>query len=136
MSAEPTITISTSNGSISTGPIPMCDFRSAIDQMTAADRKRRKAPPVKNTPEDHAVTDQAYSVAADELRQFIEQFEHLEAEKKEIAQRQKEVMAEAKARGYSTPAMKKIIAERKRDRDDLAEESAIVEMYRAALGMA
>lgn len=80
--------------------------------------------------------DQAYGVAADELRQFIEQFEQLEAEKKDITGRQKEIMAEAKARGYDTAAMKKIIAMRKRDRDDLAEEEAILEMYKTALGMA
>ncbi|MBC9248197.1 DUF2312 domain-containing protein [Paracoccus sp. 11-3] len=79
--------------------------------------------------------DHAYSVAADELRQFIEQFEQLEAEKKDIAERQKEVMAEAKARGYDTKVMKKIVALRKRDRDDVAEEEAILEMYKTALGM-
>ena len=79
--------------------------------------------------------DQAYSVAADELRQFIEQFEQLEAEKKDITERQKEVMGEAKARGYDTKVMKKIVALRKRDRDDLAEEEAILEMYKQALGM-
>ena len=79
--------------------------------------------------------DQAYSVAADELRQFIEQFEQLEAEKKDIAERQKEVMAEAKARGYDTKVMKKIVALRKRDRDDIVEEEAILEMYKQALGM-
>ena len=80
--------------------------------------------------------DQAYSVAADELRQFIEQFEQLEAEKKDITERQKEVMGEAKARGYDTKVMKKIVALRKRDRDDIAEEEAILEMYKQALGMA
>lgn len=79
--------------------------------------------------------DQAYSVAADELRQFIEQFEQLEAEKKDITERQKEVMAEAKARGYDTAVMKKIISLRRRDRDDIAEEEAILEMYKQALGM-
>lgn len=79
--------------------------------------------------------DQAYSVAADELRQFIEQFEQLEAEKKDVTERQKEIMAEAKARGYDTKVMKKIVALRKRDRDDIAEEEAILEMYRQALGM-
>jgi uncharacterized protein (UPF0335 family) len=79
--------------------------------------------------------DQAYSVAADELRQFIEQFEQLDAEKKDITERQKEVMGEAKARGYDTKVMKKIVALRKRDRDDIAEEEAILEMYKQALGM-
>ena len=79
--------------------------------------------------------DHAYNVAADELRQFIEQYEQLEAEKKDVTERQKEVMAEAKARGYDTKVMKKVIALRKRDRDDIAEEEAVLEMYKEALGM-
>ena len=41
----------------------------------------------------------AYSVTADELRQFIERFEQLEAEKADVAEQQKELMAEAKGRG-------------------------------------
>jgi uncharacterized protein (UPF0335 family) len=80
-------------------------------------------------------TPDAYHVTAEELRQFIERYEHLEAEKKDIAEQQKEVMAEAKGRGYDTRVMRKVIALRKRDRDDLAEEEAILEMYKAALGM-
>ncbi len=47
--------------------------------------------------------DASYRVTADELRQFIERFERLEAEKKDIADQQKEVIAEAKARGYNYP---------------------------------
>ena len=79
--------------------------------------------------------DTAYRIAADELRQFIEQFEQLEAEKKDISDQQQEVMTEAKARGYATKVMRKIIAMRKRNRDDLAEEEAILETYKTALGM-
>ena len=80
--------------------------------------------------------DHAYNVAADELRQFIEQYEQLESQKKDVAEQQKELMAEAKARGYDTKVMRKVIALRKRDKDDIAEEEAILEMYKAALGMA
>lgn len=80
--------------------------------------------------------DSTYSVTADELRQFIERYEHLEAEKKDIADQQKEVMAEAKGRGYDTGALRKIIAIRKRKPDDIAEEEAVIEVYKAALGMA
>ena len=80
--------------------------------------------------------DRSYGVAADELRQFIEQYEQLESEKKDVTERQKELMAEAKARGYDTKVMRKVIALRKRDKDDIAEEEAILEMYKAALGMA
>jgi uncharacterized protein (UPF0335 family) len=79
--------------------------------------------------------DATYRVTADELRQFVERWERLEAEKKDIADQQKEVMAEAKGRGYDTKVIRKVIALRKRDRDDIAEEEAILEMYKQALGM-
>jgi uncharacterized protein (UPF0335 family) len=69
------------------------------------------------------------------LRQFIERYERLEMEKKDLADQQKEVMAEAKGRGYDTRVMRKLVAMRKRDREDLAEEEAVLEMYRQALGM-
>lgn len=78
----------------------------------------------------------SYGVAAGELRQFIERFERLEQEKKDIADAQKEVMAEAKGRGYDTKVMRKVIALRKRDKDEIAEEEAVLEMYKSALGMA
>jgi uncharacterized protein (UPF0335 family) len=81
------------------------------------------------------ITEATYRVTADELRQFIERFERLELEKREIADQQKEVMAEAKGRGYDTKAMRKIITLRKRDKNDIAEEEAVLEMYKEALGM-
>lgn len=77
----------------------------------------------------------SYRVTADELRQFVERFERLEAEKRDIAEQQKEVMAEAKGRGYDTRVMRKLIALRKRDAADLAEEEAVLDLYRQALGM-
>jgi uncharacterized protein (UPF0335 family) len=76
-----------------------------------------------------------YNVTADELRQFVERFEQLESEKKDVAEQQKELMAEAKGRGYDTKVLKMVIAIRKRKPDDLAEEEAILEMYKSALGM-
>lgn len=81
------------------------------------------------------MTDNAYGIAAGELRQFIEQYERLEAEKNDLAEQQKELMTEAKARGYETKAMRRLIALRKRDPDDIAEEEALLELYKAALGM-
>ena len=84
---------------------------------------------------DTATNAESYRVTADELRQFIERYERLEMEKKEIADQQKEVMAEAKGRGYDTRVIRKVIALRKRDKDDIAEEEAVLEMYKEALGM-
>jgi uncharacterized protein (UPF0335 family) len=77
----------------------------------------------------------SYNVAADELRQFIERIEQLDAEKRDLAEQQKEVMSEAKGRGYDTKVMRKVIALRKRKPDDIAEEEAILDMYKSALGM-
>lgn len=101
----------------------------------AASRVAKGKPPVKETPEDKAVTDGVYRVAANELRQFVERVERLEAEKKDIAEQIKEVYAESKSRGYDNKAMRKLIALRKRDKDALAEEEAVLEMYKEALGM-
>ena len=93
-------------------------------------------PPMKNTPEDQAVADRAYSVAAGELRQIVERIEAMEAEIDERKRDLKEIFAEAKARGYDSKVLRKVVALRKRDKDDVAEEEAILEMYKSALGMA
>ena len=77
----------------------------------------------------------SYRVAGEELRQFVERFERLEIEKKDISDQQKEVMAEAKSRGYDTRIIRKIVSLRKRDLEDVAEEEAILSMYKTALGM-
>lgn len=101
--------------------------------MEAAARKGRI--PIRETEADRAVADHAYAVTADELRQFIERFEQLESEKKDVNEQQMELMAEAKGRGYDTKVMKKVIALRRRKPDEIAEEEAILDMYKAALGM-
>lgn len=80
-------------------------------------------------------TDTTYRVTADELRQFIERIERLDADKKDLTEQQKEVMSEAKGRGYDTGVMRKIIALRKRDSDDISEEEAVMDLYKEALGM-
>ena len=79
--------------------------------------------------------DATYRVTANELRQFVERIERLDSEKKDLAEQQKEVMAEAKSRGYDTKVLRKVISLRKRDKDDIAEEEAVLEMYKEALGM-
>jgi uncharacterized protein (UPF0335 family) len=70
-----------------------------------------------------------------EIRQFVEQHERLEAEKKDIAEAQKEVMAEAKGRGYDVKVLRSVIALRKLSPDDRDEAEAILDMYKTALGM-
>ncbi|HEU0221510.1 MAG TPA: DUF2312 domain-containing protein [Paracoccaceae bacterium] len=84
---------------------------------------------------DEAPQTDRYRITTGELRQFVERYERLDQEKRDIADQQKEVMAEAKARGYDTRALRKIIALRRRDPQEVTEEEAIVQLYREALGM-
>jgi uncharacterized protein (UPF0335 family) len=80
------------------------------------------------------MTDQ-YQITADQLRSFIERYETLEAEKKDIAEQQKEVLVEAKFCGYDTTIMREIIKLRKMAPDERAEKEAILQVYLDALGM-
>jgi uncharacterized protein (UPF0335 family) len=81
-------------------------------------------------------TNGTYHIAADQLRSIIERVERLEADKREIAEAQKEVFAEAKGQGYCTKTVRKIIALRKKDPDEVSEEEILLDTYKSALGMA
>jgi uncharacterized protein (UPF0335 family) len=76
------------------------------------------------------------SVAADELRLLIERIERLEEEKKGIADDVRDVYAEAKARGYDTKTMRAIVRLRKMEAHSRQEAEALLETYKAALGLA
>ncbi len=78
---------------------------------------------------------ETYGVTASELRTFVERWERLEAERKDLAEAQKEVMAEAKGRGYDVKVLREIIKLRQSDAQTLAEFEAILELYKTALGI-
>ena len=75
------------------------------------------------------------SVAADQLKAFIERIERLEEEKAGIAGDIKDVYAEAKGNGFDTKALRTIIRMRKQDANERAEQETILETYMQALGM-
>jgi uncharacterized protein (UPF0335 family) len=74
-------------------------------------------------------------IAADQLRLFIERIERLEEEKKGIADDIKDVYAESKSNGYDTKTMRTIVRLRKMETNDRQEADALLETYRAALGL-
>lgn len=76
------------------------------------------------------------TVAAGQLRAFIERIERLEEEKKTIADDIKEVFAEMKGTGFDTKTVRKIIKLRKQDQAERQEEESLLDLYMAALGMA
>ena len=81
------------------------------------------------------ITETSQTVAAGQLRAFIERVERLEEEKKTIADDIKEVYAEMKGTGFDTKAVRAIIRLRKQDQAERQEAEAILDLYMAALGM-
>ena len=75
-------------------------------------------------------------IAADQLRLLIERIERLEEEKKGIADDIKDVYAEAKATGFDTKTMRQIVRLRKMEKHHRDEAEALLETYKAALGLA
>ncbi len=82
------------------------------------------------------IAETSQTVAAGQLRAFIERIEKLEEEKQTIADDIKDVFAELKGSGFDTKAVRTIIRLRKKDQNERQEEEAILDLYKAALGMA
>ena len=76
------------------------------------------------------------TVAADQLRLFIERNERLEEEKKGISDDIRDVYSEAKSNGYDTKTMRAIVRLRKMENHARQEADALMETYRNALGLA
>lgn len=81
------------------------------------------------------MTDTPHGIARDQLRQFVERIERMEEEKKTIADDIRDIYAEAKSMGFDTKILRKVIALRKKDEQERAEEEMILDTYLHALGM-
>ncbi len=75
------------------------------------------------------------AVAAGQLKSLVERIERLEEEKKAVAEQIKEVYAEAKANGFDTKTLRKVVSLRKRSTEERQEEEALLDLYLHALGM-
>ena len=79
--------------------------------------------------------DDVQGIAATQLKSIVERIERLEEEKKAIADDIKDVYAEAKANGFDTKILRAIIRLRKQDPAEREEQEAILDLYKAALGI-
>ena len=75
----------------------------------------------------------AESSAAGELQDFVTEFESLDAQVADLRRDQKDLMTVMKSKGFNMKAVRRLLAERKRDAADLQEETEIAEMYRNLL---
>lgn len=72
--------------------------------------------------------------ARERLKSFVARIERLEEEKAALAADVKEVYAEAKGEGYDTKVLRKVISLRKVDRNERAEQEAVLDLYLSAIG--
>jgi uncharacterized protein (UPF0335 family) len=77
------------------------------------------------------VNDNNFSAAL--IKQTVSQVEHLEEQKSEIATQIKEVFDNARSNGLDVSILKQLIKQRKKKKEDLAEEEELLELYRRAL---
>jgi uncharacterized protein (UPF0335 family) len=85
---------------------------------------------------DEVMEEGGSTVAAGQLRAFVERIERLEEDKKTVAEDIKEVYAELKGTGFDTKAVRTIVRLRKKDQAERQEEETILDLYMNALGMA
>jgi uncharacterized protein (UPF0335 family) len=76
------------------------------------------------------------NISEEQLKLFIERIERLEDERKEKSDDVRDVYSEAKSQGYDAKIMKQIVRLRKMSHDDRLEMEAILDTYKAALGLA
>lgn len=74
-------------------------------------------------------------IGGQRLKAFIERVERLEEEKKALMEDIKEIYAEAKAVGFDTKIMRKIVSLRKMETEKRNEEEQLLELYKSAIGM-
>lgn len=112
-----------------TGPTPFSAAKTALRSIKGGKEEPESGEMF--SPEETGQT-----VAAGQLRAFIERIERLEEEKKTISDDIKDVYAEVKGVGFDTKAVRAIVRLRKMDQAQRQEEEAILDLYKAALGMA
>ena len=74
-------------------------------------------------------------IQADQLHQVIGKIETIEQERLESSDLLKDAFNEAKSMGFDTKIIKHVLKLRKKDKDDLAEEDSLIDLYRGALGV-
>ena len=72
-------------------------------------------------------------IEAEKLKQIIHKIENIEQEKVEASDLLKDVFNEAKSMGFDVKIIKHVIKLRKKDKNALAEEDSLIELYRGAL---
>ena len=72
-------------------------------------------------------------IEAAKLKQIVSKIETIEQEKADSAEALKDAFSEAKSLGFDVKIIKHVLKLRKKDKEQLAEEDNLIELYRGAL---
>lgn len=89
---------------------------------------------VTSTPPEE-VTEETIGLSGQRLKSYIERIENLEAEKKNLTEDISDIYTEVKAAGFEPKIVRKLISLRKMDLEKRREESELLELYMAAIGL-
>jgi uncharacterized protein (UPF0335 family) len=89
--------------------------------------------PMKDDADFREHNSKAMEVASRDLREFVSDVEALDSQIRDIQRDRKDLFTVAKSKGYDVKALRRLLAERRRDAADLAEEKALAEQYRELL---
>jgi len=95
--------------------------------------KRTRAPSADGSDQPNAETSQ--TVAAGQLRAFIERVERLLEERATVNEDVARVYAEMKGTGFDTKAVRALVRLRRMDQAKRQEEEAVLDLYKSAIGM-
>lgn len=84
--------------------------------------------------QDEELTNGIGNAAKEQLKAFISRIERLQEDKDNVSADMKEVYAEAKAMGFDTKILRKVIAIRKIDKNEYQEQQALLELYLNSIG--
>jgi|TARA_B110000503_G_C7045733_1_gene370152 uncharacterized protein (UPF0335 family) len=74
-------------------------------------------------------------IEIEQLKQIINKIETIEQERLESSDLLKDSFNEAKSMGFDVKIIKHVLKLRKKDKDALAEEDSLIDLYRGALGV-
>ncbi|WP_370674010.1 DUF2312 domain-containing protein [Pleomorphomonas sp. PLEO] len=106
-----------------------------IESVSADSQESQRKGRARKGQQEEAFTPKEMGVSAEEILRFIERIERLEEEKSSLSDDIKDVLAEAKGRGYSAKALRAIIKLRKLDPEERQASEAILDLYMNAIGM-
>jgi uncharacterized protein (UPF0335 family) len=124
------VTVSVNGGP----PVPIKNLQAVRDALKNGPSTADQIATRRDNLETRCAPQNLTSASKEKLRQFVARIERIEEEKAELSGDLKAIYGEAKALGYDTKALRKLISLRKIPRGERDEAQMILDLYCEAVG--